>query len=285
MVDMPEPSRIEAIDRAVRLIVALADAGPDGAPLAELAATTGVNKSTAYRALATLRGHLFATQSSTSGNYRLGPAAMTLGDRVWTPQHLAESVHPALLALSREVGELVHLGVWADDQVLYIDKVEPERPIRVWSAVGQRVPLATSALGRALLAARNVADEQLPVYLASAPADRGVTLGRLRDAVHATRRRGYSTEIEENEPGVACLGMAILRDERPVAAVSITSLAGRMGPDTIANLAAAMRRTVGGLLPEGLVLMRPEAEPVSPDTESPRGLDRQGHPITRIPVL
>lgn len=117
------------------------------------------------------------------------------------------------------------------------------------------------------------------------PADRQITLGRLRDAVHATRRRGYSTEIEENEPGVACLGMAILRDERPVAAVSITSLAGRMGPDTIANLAAAMRRTVGRLLPEGLVLMRPEAEPVSPDTESPRGLDRQGHPITRIPVL
>jgi len=67
---MPEPSRIEAIDRAIRLILALADAGPDGAPLADLAAITEMNKSTAYRALATLRAHLFATQPSTTASGR-----------------------------------------------------------------------------------------------------------------------------------------------------------------------------------------------------------------------
>ena len=181
-----EPPRTEAIDRAIRLIVALADAGPDGAPLADLAATTGVNKSTAYRALGTLRANLFATQSPTTGFYRIGPAAMSLGDRVWTPQHLAEAMHPALVALAREVGELVHLGVWADDEVLYVAKVEPERPIRVWSAVGQRIPLATSSLGRALLAARGVTDAQLEVYVKGA-SEHEIALDRVLEAVHSAR--------------------------------------------------------------------------------------------------
>ena len=254
---MAEPPRIEAVDRAIRLLVALADAGPDGAGLSDLADKVEVNKSTAYRALTTLRAHSFAMQSDSTGYYRLGPAAMALGDVFWGADNLPLAVHPALVALSREVGELVHLGVMADDQVLYVDKVEPERAIRVWSSVGQRVPVATTSLGRALLAADDVPDAQLPAYLRAVPPDRELSRDHLRDVVHEARSRGYASEIEENEPGVACIGMAILRGSRTVGALSITSLAHRMTPDRRAVLADAIRGVVGPLLPEGLALARP----------------------------
>ncbi|MCV2489165.1 IclR family transcriptional regulator [Geodermatophilus sp. YIM 151500] len=254
---MAEPPRIEAVDRAVRLLVALAEAGPDGAALGDLADTVGVNKSTAYRALTTLRGHAFAMQSESTGRYRLGPSAIALGDVFWGSDNLPVAVHPALVALSREVGELVHLGVMADDQVLYVDKVEPERAIRVWSSVGQRAPAATTSMGRALLAAGNVPDDHLGIYLRAVPADRAVTWEHLQDVVHEARSRGYATEIEENEPGVACIGMAILRGNRTVGALSITSLADRMTPGRQRELAAVIRGVVGPLLPEGLVLAGP----------------------------
>lgn len=274
LVAMAEIPRVEAVDRAVRLLVALAEAGATGAGLGDLADKVGVNKSTAYRALATLRAHSFAMQSDGTGRYRLGPSAIALGDVFWGSDNLPVAVHPALVALSREVGELVHLGVMTDDQVLYVDKVEPERAIRVWSSVGQRAPAATTSMGRALLAAGDVPDDQLRAYLRAVPPDRAMSWEHLRDVVHEARSRGYATEVEENEPGVACIGMAILRENRTVGALSITSLADRMSPDRQVSLAKAIHGVVGPLLPEGLAL----AGPMGPVIEDASG---NGHPVAR----
>ena len=256
---MTEPPRVEAVDRALRLLVALAEAGATGVALSDLAEKVGVNKSTAHRALGTLRAQAFAMQSPATGRYQLGPAAIALGDVFWGSDNVRVAVHPALVALSREVGELVHLGVLVDDRVLYVDKVEPERAIRVWSAVGQRAPAATTSMGRALLAAGEVPDDQLRAYLRAVPPERELSWEHLRDVVHEARSRGYASELEENEPGVACIGMAILRANRTVGALSITSLADRMAPHRRQELADAIRSVVGPLLPEGLVLAQPAA--------------------------
>jgi DNA-binding IclR family transcriptional regulator len=247
--------RVEAVDRALQLLVALADAGPNGTTLAALAETAEVNKSTAYRALSTLRLRGFAAQDDANGTYRLGPAAFELGDRAYAPHNLAQSLHPALIALSHAADELVHLGVMTGDHVLYVDKVEPERAIRVWSAVGQRVPVASTSMGRALLAARGVPDQLLPGYLKNLPPDRTVTPERLLEAVAAARQCGYALEHGENEPDVACIGTAIMRGTAPVAAMSITALAVRMTPRRQRELAAMIVTAAGPLLPQGLSLM------------------------------
>lgn len=247
--------RVEAVDRALLLLVALADAGPAGAPLADLAESVEVNKSTAYRALSTLRLRGFASQDDASGYYRLGPAAYELGDRAYAPHNLAQALHPALVALSRAADELVHLGVLAGDHVLYLDKVEPERAIRVWSAVGQQVPVASTSMGRALLAARNVPDQLLGGYLKNLPADHQVSAQHLRETVNRARRRGYAVELGENEPEVACIGTAIMRGTAAVAAVSITALATRMTEQRQRDLARLIAREVPPLLPQGLSLM------------------------------
>lgn len=247
--------RVEAVDRALQLLVALADAGPSGAPLADLAESAQLNKSTAYRALSTLRHRGFATQDDGNGFYRLGPMAFELGDRADAPQNLAQALHPALVALSRAAEELVHLGVLSGDHVLYVDKVEPERAIRVWSAVGQQVPVASTSMGRALLAARNVPDELLGGYLRHLPENRQVTPERLRESVHSARTRGYAVELGENEPDVACIGTAIMRGSTAVAALSITALAVRMTERRQRELAGVIVGEVGPLLPQGLSLV------------------------------
>lgn len=246
--------RVEAIDRALVLLTALSEAGPAGASLASLAEAARLPKPTAYRALSTLRLRGFADQSEATGHYLLGPAAVELADRSDTPRNLALAIHPALVALSGAAGELVHLGVLSGDRVLYVDKVEPERAIRVWSAQGQLVPVASSALGRALLAARGVLDDQLGSYLRSLPSDSSVDAGRLLQAVAEARARGYAVEVGENEPGVACVGVAILREGRAIAALSVTVLADRMTTARQKQLAGLIRTEVPPLLPPGLAL-------------------------------
>lgn len=251
---MADKPLVEAVDRALALLEALADAGPAGSALAELAEQAEVNKSTAYRALSTLRARGFADQDDATGFYRLGPAAYALGDRSHSPRNLAQALHPALVALSHAADELVHLGVLSGDRVLYVDKVEPERAIRVWSAVGQLVPVASTSMGRALLAARDVPDELLDGYLRNLPPSRAVSPQRLRESVHLARGRGYAVELGENEPGVACVSTAIMRGTLAVAALSVTALETRMTDARQRELAGLIRREVGPLLPDGLSL-------------------------------
>ena len=64
-------------------------------------------------------------------------------------------------------------------------------------------------MGRALLAARNVPDQQLGGYLRHLPADRAVQPERLIEVLTDARRLGYAVELGENEPDVACIGTAL----------------------------------------------------------------------------
>ncbi|MGV1009532.1 MAG: IclR family transcriptional regulator [Dermatophilaceae bacterium] len=247
-------SPIEAIDRALLLLNELAAAGAKGVSLAELAHALGINKSTAYRALFTLRSRDFVQQDAGSGHYLLGTAAIALGTRYLDGDSLVVLLHPALVALSREVDELVHLGVLAADRVLYVDKVEPDRAIRVWSQVGRTVPVASTSLGRALLAYRGTERDQLSAYMNALPADRPQKEDHVWERIQQARRVGYATEFMENEPGIACVGVPILRGSSAVAALSITAPADRMDPTRMHALAAAVQAVVPALLPLGLAI-------------------------------
>jgi DNA-binding IclR family transcriptional regulator len=243
-----EPSPLGSVDKALLTLDALGRAGADGTSLAVLSAEVGANKSTLHRTLAALRHRGYAEQT-TDGTYRLGPAVLALGSTFLAEENLPALLRPALDALSADVDELVHLGVLAGREVVYLEKVEPRRAVRVWSAVGRRRPAATTALGRALLAAADLDDDTLAGYAGTA-----TTPDRLREAVATARRLGYASETEENEPGIACAAVAVLRAGRPVAAVSITAPVERMTGPPREDRISALRERLPTVLPPGLAV-------------------------------
>lgn len=250
------PSPLGSVDKALLTLDALARAGAGGVALADLAAEVGANKSTLHRTLAALRHRGYADQRA-DGAYTLGAAVLSLGAAYLAEDNLPGLLRPALEALRDEVDELVHLGALAGQEVVYLDKVEPQRPLRVWSAVGRRIPVATTALGRALLAATPDGAPS-PGHGGEPDATPDVTPDvTLRAALAAARERGYATETEENEPGIACVAVALLRAGRPVAAVSITAPVDRMtGPARDARV-AALRDLLPRVLPTGLTVPAP----------------------------
>lgn len=251
------PPHVEAIDRAMHLLATLADFGSSGVSLSRLADLTGISKPTAYRALATMRSRGFVSQGA-AGEYRLGISAVQLGERFLGDDDVQRLMHPVLEELARRTEELVHLGVWDGSEIVYLDKVEPAtRAIRVWSSIGQRVPAACSSLGRALLGASELTGAQLQHYVDNLPADREVSLERLQTAVNETRETGFSSETEENEPGVACLGLPLMRGDSPIAAISITSIATRMTESRKKRLKTMLRAELPTLLPDGISLYEP----------------------------
>jgi len=258
---MTGSSPLGSVDKALLTLDALASAGAGGVSLAELAGRVGANKSTLHRTLAALRHRGYAEQTA-DGAYRLGPAVLALGTAYLAEENLPDLLRPALQALRDDVDELVHLGVLVGREVVYLDKVEPQRAVRVWSAVGRRRPAATTALGRALLAAgplREPAGGEVGADALAPYVTGGVGPDRLLAALVEARTTGVATETEENEPGIACAAVAVLRAGHPVAAVSITAPVERMTGAARAERIDALRTTLPRLLPPGLSLTPPPA--------------------------
>ncbi len=249
---MTSSSPVEAVDRALLVLEALAAAGPQGMTLADLASRLDVHKTTVHRALAALRFREFVSQDPVSGSYVLGGAATGLAESYFGEENLPALLHPALVALCTATQELVHLGMLSGGQVVYVDKVEPERAVRVWSAVGRRMPAVTTALGRALLAYRGASQDVVGRYVEASGS--GADADAVWREVSLARERGWAQEVEENEPGIACVGAPLLRGGVAVAAVSVTAPVERMGAGRPEEIYALMCDVLPAHLPAAFTL-------------------------------
>lgn len=242
-------SPLASVDKALLALQELGAAGPHGVTLADLAVRLGLNKTSLHRTLAALRYRGFADQDPATSRYVLGPATTALASRYLADENLPQLLQNALTSLCAQTDELVHLGVLSGAEILYLDKVEPARPVRVWSAVGRRLPAATTSLGRAILSRRSVDTASLAWFAG----DR-ITIARLSELLAAAAADGYATESGESEKGISCVAVPLLRGGTAIAAVSITAPSDRMTPARRAELVETLARELPPLLPAGMSL-------------------------------
>lgn len=254
---------VESIDRALVILTALREIGPDGIPLSDLARMVGHNKSTLYRALYTLKQRDFVAQKVENGRYTLGKAALSLGLGYLDQTNLPSIMHHMLVEISVRLGQLVHLGIPVGPEMLYVDKVETQDAIQVRSRVGQSVPAASSAMGRAVMSQVLTAPEQTEPYISfyeQVSGDRpnpNMTVDYLWNQLRLVDERGFSTEIEENESGIACIGVPLLINEKAVGAISVTVLSPIMTEDYFHRAYECISSVLGEELPLGLRIPHP----------------------------
>jgi IclR family acetate operon transcriptional repressor len=236
------PSRVQSLERALDLLEALA--GADELGVSEIAAQTGLVPSTAHRLLGTLVARGYASQNPATGRYMLGYKLLELTSGVQDRLgRLRTAARPHLEAIQTETGETTNLVVLEGRDVVYIESVSGTRSVRLHTEVGRSIPAHTSGAGKALLAWRDPAD--VTELLAGAPLAPSTphtitTLDALQDDLAKIRARGYATDNEEHEPGVACVATPILDGAGfPLAAISISGPTPRM--DQTETLAALLR--------------------------------------------
>ncbi|NEE11768.1 helix-turn-helix domain-containing protein, partial [Streptomyces sp. SID7499] len=110
----------QTVDRALSILPLLAQ-GP--ADLGQVAERLGVHKSTALRLLRTLHEHGLVYRQEDQ-RYRLGARLFALAQEAVENLDVREIAHSHLVALNDRCGHTVHLAVYEEQEVLYIDKVE-----------------------------------------------------------------------------------------------------------------------------------------------------------------
>jgi len=235
----------QVLDRVVHILECF---GPDRTDLrlAEIAATTGLHKSTLYRLLEAMRSHRLIGFDTASGRYHPGLKLFEIGSLAAGRFALERHAHPTLEHLATVSGETAHLCVLDGSDVVYVAKVECTRTLRIPSAVGQRNPAYCTGVGKALLAF--LAPQQLQAYLARTTlkpfTQRTLTSGaELKANLRQVAMQGYAVDDQEREEGVRCVA-APVRDHsgEAVAAISIAGPSIRVTKERIAELAGHVVR-------------------------------------------
>lgn len=250
VMDSTERNRaVQSVDRALDLLEALAGAeAPVG--VTELARQVGLPQGTTHRLLLSLAGRGFVRRDR-DRRYAVGLRAMALGSSAYRQfERVAHDYLAALVALS---GETANLAVLEGTAMTYVAQAPSPHRLRIFAEVGRRVPLHSTAVGKAVLA-------QLPREEALALLDRTeltattpltlTTPEALGDELDQVARRGYALDEQEQELGVRCVAVALPEVGGLYAAVSISGPAERFTPERAAEVAARVPAVLAPLAEE-----------------------------------
>jgi DNA-binding IclR family transcriptional regulator len=187
---------------------------------------------TVHRILAGLRRLGYVSQHEETRRFRLGMAALSLGERARTLADLRPVAIGPLRRLSDATGETALLTVLspARDRSVCLERVETSQPLRLSVQPGRQLPLHAGASQKALLAFMS-ADEI--DRLTAQPLERLCTATitsrpALRRELTAIRARGWSSSSEETNVGVWGLAVPVLSGADVVCAVGIAGPSPRL---------------------------------------------------------
>jgi len=199
--------------------------------LGELVQETGLPKPTVYRLCEALveEGMLIKRDD---GRYVLGTKLLGYGAIALTSNEIRRIAAPEIQELHAITRETVHLGILSDKEIISIEALESPHGLRATRWVGQRAPLHSTAVGKALLAflphserERLIEELELRRYTENTITSRE----KLQKELDEIRSRGYAIDNMENEEGVRCVAAPIFGlNGRIVASISISGPAFRL---------------------------------------------------------
>jgi IclR family transcriptional regulator, acetate operon repressor len=179
--------------------------------LAEIAARLELPKSTAHNLLQTMltRGLIEKTDGD---HYALGTAIISLTQAVRVNVELRDRAAPFLRELSDACRESVLLAILDGNYLLYVYAIESPRRLLARTAVGDRVPLHCTAIGKAILAYLPLEETGMIIQAVGLPPSTDSTITdmpTLMAELEATRQRGYSLDRQEHEAATFCAAAPI----------------------------------------------------------------------------
>jgi IclR family transcriptional regulator, acetate operon repressor len=182
----------------------------DGAGISELADRLDIPKSTVHNYLSTLVQEEYVVKDGTA--YRVGLRFLEHGAYARSQVPLYEIAKPEVDELAEGTGELSNLMVEEHGFGSYLHRARGETAVQVEAHVGTRVPLHTTALGKAILA-------HLPLERVDAIVDRHglepktartITDRReLDEELAEIRDRGVAFDREERIEGLNCVAAPV----------------------------------------------------------------------------
>jgi DNA-binding IclR family transcriptional regulator len=177
----------------------------------EIAARTNLPKPTISRLTYTLTKLGYLTQVPRFEKYQLAPAALALGYAALANLGVRHLSDPYRDELMRETGGAVAIGARDRLNMIYFGQSRSSLTVGVFLDVGSRVPIATSAMGRAYLWA--LPDDERAALLRMIKENAGTRWPKVRDGIaragETVAKYGFAMSTGEWQPDVHAVGVAL----------------------------------------------------------------------------
>ena len=240
---------VQSVDRALNLLEGLSAADGE-VSITALAARTGLHVSTVHRLLATLLRRGYVRQNPETSRYYAGAKLVTLAEGRSRFGEIRLRARPILRAITEATRETANLVVLDDNTAVYIDTVPSPQVVRLFTAIGNRVPLHATGAGKCLLAALPAAKRDTLLSRLDLRAYTPHTIVEptaLRRALDEARERGFTIDDEEYDDGVRCVAMPVGGMNDAVAAISVSAPASRFSRQRCLELVPMLRRSAAEL--------------------------------------
>ena len=211
----------------------------------------GLPKATVFRLLTLLEGSGLVLREPRARSYTAGPRLTRLALDIMLNSSVRLARHGILQRVADESGETCNLTIVDGTEVVYIDRVESQSPLRVDLKPGSRVPLHCSASGKLFLsqlprAKRRTILESIALKRFT---DNTITHPDLLEAeldrIHASR---VSLDNEEYLAGLVCIAVPVTdRNGRAIASLAIQAPIARMTPVRAMEFAPMLRTAAAAM--------------------------------------
>ncbi|PHS78723.1 MAG: IclR family transcriptional regulator [Rhodospirillaceae bacterium] len=252
--------QVQSLCRALSILNVIAE-DEHGLTMTHIAQRTGLPLSTTHRLLTTLQHERYVRCDNDQSLWKAGVQAFIIGNAFARSRDIIATSRPFMTELMEQSGETTNLAVVDQGECIYLAQVECRQIMRVQAKPGSRVPMHSSAVGKAFLAA--MPEEKAKKFIQMREFERNtdktvVKQQELQQEVSGVRDSGYGRDDEEHCIGLRCVASVIF-DEfgEPMAAVSLSGpmaricdeqfpVLGAMVKETAAKITAAM----GGVAPK-----------------------------------
>lgn len=223
----PTPVPVKAIGVSFTVVSALQQLGEAG--VGELATYLETPKSTIHDHLRTLEELELVVNND--GRYRIGTKFLEFGGYARQRMKIYEVARPEIVKLAERTGEHANLMIEEHGEGVFLFKSEGTDAVQLDTYNGYRVPLQTTAMGKAILAhlpeerVRSVLDRHgMPQITDSTITSETA----LFEELERIREQGYARDREERVRGMRCVGAPVLNDGTVVGAISVSGPKSRM---------------------------------------------------------
>jgi DNA-binding IclR family transcriptional regulator len=182
----------------------------------EIAQKTGLPKPTVSRLTYTLTKLGYLTNVSRIGKYQLAPGALAIGYSTLANMRIRQVARPYMQELADYAGASVALGTRDRLNVIYVEHCRSPASVLLRLDLGSRIPLATTAIGRALIAV--LPDHERDWLMQHLARREGAQWPKMRAgierAVSDLSTRGFTLSIGEWHPDVSAVGVPIVPADR-----------------------------------------------------------------------
>lgn len=206
-----------AVVRAFKILEYLATVKQE-AGSSEIATALGMNKSTCFNILKTLTNEAAVVKNPAYPVYRLGPRLIELGTASRRNFSRRAQISQIVRPLVEDKGITCLLGqpLPGDRGVIVVDRIIPRGRDSVIAPIGHVYDITAPAMGRVLLAARDI--EEVLANTARTGVDEDA-LQALLSSLDEVRRKGFGWSIEEYEVGVNAVAAPVSDTTNEVALI------------------------------------------------------------------